>query len=498
MAKFLKLVTSPNFNEELILGAFRQYYEDPVAVHLVKKDNKEALYLIEFQNQREAQRVLNKLNRRVIRGVLPAHYFTFLKMEVEDTQPPVNGTNVLQQPKFKSIGLFEEECFEIYARFSHSITQPELHSVFAKKFNSIKSVRIVIDRCGVSKGYGFITFSSKVEYQAALNITDGEMQIRNAPICIRNAFPKSGKPYKNRTIKTNVRKLSPKRTDKKRSTNVVNDKSDRDKNLENYLGYGSAKDKGCQSKKKSYKIMREGFRKEIKIWYEQPTTQVKKSASIKTFIDDCFENSENNDQLKQTTDPLKVKKGGLSDKKLETDFGEAGKGSEMCNNFETCINTKSTQTVKFGDIDRLYRDNPLDDESNKLSFCHLCSDMLSLNRDVTSKKSLMEISPDNKMVLYKTVNDAQTGFIERIQHYSGDRTEEKLTLTDVSNQNEFEPKSNVMNDNIFDSNTLDLVSNGRKVELDGEIGIDHLLFIYLIDMALLLLLLIASALSTIC
>jgi RNA recognition motif-containing protein len=68
--------------------------------------------------------------------------------------------------------------------FSGDTTESELCRVFSA-YGNVKSTKIIVDRAGVSKGYGFVTFETELEAQrlqndvsVAINLT-GETNFSN-------------------------------------------------------------------------------------------------------------------------------------------------------------------------------------------------------------------------------------------------------------------------------------------------------------------------------
>lgn len=51
-----------------------------------------------------------------------------------------------------------------YYLFSGDTTEAELCRVFSS-YGNVKSTKIIVDRAGVSKGYGFVTFETEQEAQ---------------------------------------------------------------------------------------------------------------------------------------------------------------------------------------------------------------------------------------------------------------------------------------------------------------------------------------------
>lgn len=59
--------------------------------------------------------------------------------------------------------------------FSNDTTETELCRVFSA-YGNVKSTKIIVDRAGVSKGYGFVTFETEQEAQRLQNDVSFESQ----------------------------------------------------------------------------------------------------------------------------------------------------------------------------------------------------------------------------------------------------------------------------------------------------------------------------------
>ncbi|XP_037946774.1 uncharacterized protein LOC119678790 [Teleopsis dalmanni] len=319
MSKFLKFVVLPYFTEEMIFKAFMQYRERPISVHLVDVKAEDVLYLIEFPNKIEAERVFKKLNKNIIKGIIPAHYFTFEKDEKEseitsniptdireseivevrnaeitntteadgeNSLKPITATSIMPQrivkntTNYLNYGTNEREKHEIFVHVGRSVTQIELHAVFAKMFRSTISARVICDRFRRSKRYGFVEFASEIDQQEALKIKDGHIRIRGGSINIRDAHPKKYKQdwstYKARNgkvLKTNTvnivhrtNNLSPFGTVLRKSLKCA----DHSNQLTNYLTTEAV------HKNKMFKQIKK-FGEEMEIFDEEPTTSSKAS-----------------------------------------------------------------------------------------------------------------------------------------------------------------------------------------------------------------------------
>lgn len=56
----------------------------------------------------------------------------------------------------------------IFLFFSGDTTESELCRVFSA-YGNVKSTKIIVDRAGISKGYGFVTFETEQEAQRLQN-----------------------------------------------------------------------------------------------------------------------------------------------------------------------------------------------------------------------------------------------------------------------------------------------------------------------------------------
>lgn len=77
--------------------------------------------------------------------------------------------------------------------FSGDTTESELSRVFSA-FGNVKSTKIIVDRAGVSKGYGFVTFETEQEAQRLQNDVSLTLLVstvyhrRNLPVLLGVVF----------------------------------------------------------------------------------------------------------------------------------------------------------------------------------------------------------------------------------------------------------------------------------------------------------------------
>lgn len=62
----------------------------------------------------------------------------------------------------------QSNLFPFLSHRSGDTTESELCRVFSA-YGNVKSTKIIVDRAGVSKGYGFVTFETELEAQRLQN-----------------------------------------------------------------------------------------------------------------------------------------------------------------------------------------------------------------------------------------------------------------------------------------------------------------------------------------
>lgn len=88
------------------------------------------------------------------------------------------------------LGPTEREYSVWVGDLSPEVDDYSLYKVFAIKYNSIRSAKVILDGNGFSKGYGFVRFGALDEQSAALYEMSGYVGLGTKPLKICNAVPK--------------------------------------------------------------------------------------------------------------------------------------------------------------------------------------------------------------------------------------------------------------------------------------------------------------------
>ncbi|VDI13011.1 Hypothetical predicted protein, partial [Mytilus galloprovincialis] len=127
---------------------------------------------VDFTDKDKAQEALLKLNGKVIPGTTPVRRFKLNSAGYGKDSAPL--------PEYS---LFVGEL-------SDDVDDYVLYQAFAKRYRSCRSVKIVTDSSGRSKGYGFIRFTEENDQQRALIEMQHFPGISRRPIRVSLATPK--------------------------------------------------------------------------------------------------------------------------------------------------------------------------------------------------------------------------------------------------------------------------------------------------------------------
>ena len=167
----------PWMDESFIIDSFTECGFKPKTVKLIsdrRLNNYKNFFFINFKNLQEANNALFKLNAKKI--------------------PKTNIFFKLNLTKTNS-----ENCKNAYVgNLSPKINDLELYNFFKSKYPSVYYASIITDK-GISRGYGFVHFSNKEEYQRCLKEMDGKI-------------------FNNKIIKVKEKKIS----DEKLNKNIIN------------------------------------------------------------------------------------------------------------------------------------------------------------------------------------------------------------------------------------------------------------------------------------
>ncbi|CAH2243017.1 tRNA selenocysteine 1-associated protein 1 isoform X1 [Pararge aegeria] len=167
----------PNMTESFIMAAFHRMGQRPLAVKVMRNKftGEPAGYaFVHFQTDEEAIDTMHKLNGKPIPGTFPVVRFRL------NTASREARSNIQQEREF-SVWVGD---------LSPDVDDYSLYRVFAGKYNSIKTAKVILDGSGYTKGYGFVRFGSEDEQRNALYAMNGYTGLGNKPLKICTAVPK--------------------------------------------------------------------------------------------------------------------------------------------------------------------------------------------------------------------------------------------------------------------------------------------------------------------
>ncbi|CAH0401295.1 unnamed protein product [Chilo suppressalis] len=167
----------PNMTESFIMAAFHRMGQRPLAVKVMRNKftGEPAGYaFVHFQTDEESIDAMHKLNGKPIPGTFPVVRFRL------NTASREARTNMQQEREF-SVWVGD---------LSSDVDDYSLYRVFASKYSSIKTAKVILDSSGYTKGYGFVRFGNEGEQRNALYAMNGYTGLGNKPLKICTAVPK--------------------------------------------------------------------------------------------------------------------------------------------------------------------------------------------------------------------------------------------------------------------------------------------------------------------
>ncbi|XP_013187786.1 tRNA selenocysteine 1-associated protein 1 [Amyelois transitella] len=167
----------PNMTESFIMAAFHRLGQRPLAVKVMRNKftGEPAGYaFVHFQTDEEAIDSMHKLNGKPIPGTFPVVRFRL---------------NTASREARTSMQL-EREFSVWVGDLSPDVDDYSLYRVFAAKYNSIKTAKVILDNSGYTKGYGFVRFGNEEEQRNALYAMNGYTGLGTKPLKICTAVPK--------------------------------------------------------------------------------------------------------------------------------------------------------------------------------------------------------------------------------------------------------------------------------------------------------------------
>ncbi|CAG9564083.1 unnamed protein product [Danaus chrysippus] len=167
----------PNMTESFILAAFHRMGQRPLAVKVMRNKftGEPAGYaFVHFQTDEEAIDTMHKLNGKPIPGTFPVVRF---RLNTASREARAN----MQQEREFSVWVGD---------LSADVDDYSLYRVFAAKYSSIKTAKVILDSSGYTKGYGFVRFGNEDEQRNALYAMNGYTGLGSKPLKICTAVPK--------------------------------------------------------------------------------------------------------------------------------------------------------------------------------------------------------------------------------------------------------------------------------------------------------------------
>lgn len=163
--------------ESFIMAAFNRMGQRPLAVKVMRNKftGEPAGYaFVHFQTDEEAIDAMHKLNGKPIPGTFPVVRF---RLNTASREARAN----MQQEREFSVWVGD---------LSPDVDDYSLYRVFASKYSSIKTAKVILDSSGYTKGYGFVRFGNEDEQRNALYAMNGYTGLGSKPLKICTAVPK--------------------------------------------------------------------------------------------------------------------------------------------------------------------------------------------------------------------------------------------------------------------------------------------------------------------
>lgn len=167
----------PNMTESFIMAAFNRLGQRPLTVKVMRNKftGEPAGYaFVHFGTDDEAVDAMHKLNGKPIPGTFPIVRF---RLNTASREARAN----MQHEREYSVWVGD---------LSVEVDDYTLYRVFAAKYSSIKTAKVILDTTGYSKGYGFVRFGSEEEQRNALFTMNGYIGLGTKPLKICSAVPK--------------------------------------------------------------------------------------------------------------------------------------------------------------------------------------------------------------------------------------------------------------------------------------------------------------------
>ncbi|XP_058799736.1 tRNA selenocysteine 1-associated protein 1-like isoform X1 [Phymastichus coffea] len=165
----------PYMTESFIMNAFHKMGEQPQIVKVMRNryTGEPAGYcFVHFPTDEMALDAMHKLNGKPVPGSSPQVRFR------------LNHASTTGKPAA------EREYSIWVGDLSTDVDDYSLYRLFAAKYNSIRTAKVILDSSGFSKGYGFVRFASEEEQKDSLITMNGYRGLGTKSLKICNAVPR--------------------------------------------------------------------------------------------------------------------------------------------------------------------------------------------------------------------------------------------------------------------------------------------------------------------
>ncbi|GFQ79892.1 tRNA selenocysteine 1-associated protein 1-like [Trichonephila clavata] len=139
-----------NIDEDFLIETFRILGEPLCGVKIIRKNSESLCYgFLEFPDEESAQRVLHRYNGKLIPNSSSKRF-------------------KLNHANHSKDGIVQKDYSLFVGDLGPEVDDLALFDAFLARYKTVKLAKVIYDNFGISKGYGFVHFSSKSEYEASL------------------------------------------------------------------------------------------------------------------------------------------------------------------------------------------------------------------------------------------------------------------------------------------------------------------------------------------
>ncbi|XP_077991233.1 uncharacterized protein LOC144445519 isoform X2 [Glandiceps talaboti] len=192
----------PYWDENFIRSAFTSNGETPTAVKMMKNraSGGQARYcFVDFANPAAAERVIMNLNGKPVPNSSPPRLFKLnfavYGMQAPPKAPGAGGGIGERGGAGGPGGYMGKKEFSLFiGELTPEVEDYALYNFFSRRYPSIKGAKVILDGTGISRGFGFVRFSSEEEHQTALSDMQGATGLGGRALRVSVATPKKPRP----------------------------------------------------------------------------------------------------------------------------------------------------------------------------------------------------------------------------------------------------------------------------------------------------------------